>query len=93
MIKVDNLCKSFNYYEKGEGLRSGIANMFKRELKSKDVVKSISFTIQDGEKVGLIGPNGAGKTTTMKFAHGNFISNQRNRRGYGIYSMETGKGV
>lgn len=44
--------------------------MFKRELKSKDVVKSISFTIQDGEKVGLIGPNGAGKTTTMKLLTG-----------------------
>ncbi|MBW4647857.1 MAG: energy-coupling factor ABC transporter ATP-binding protein [Kastovskya adunca ATA6-11-RM4] len=28
-----------------------------------DVLKSINFTIQPGERVGLIGPNGAGKTT------------------------------
>lgn len=29
-------------------------------------VKSISFSINEGDVVGLLGPNGSGKTTIMK---------------------------
>ena len=31
-----------------------------------EAVKSISFSIQPGEVLGLVGPNGAGKTTTLR---------------------------
>ena len=34
------------------------------------VVEKLSFTIQDGETVGLIGANGAGKSTIMKLLLG-----------------------
>ena len=34
------------------------------------VVENLSFTIQDGESVGLIGANGAGKSTIMKLLLG-----------------------
>lgn len=43
--------------------RTGI---FKREKKSVDAVKGVSFGIEQGELFGLLGPNGAGKTTTIK---------------------------
>ena len=33
-------------------------------------VKNISFTVNDGEVVGLLGANGAGKTTTMNMITG-----------------------
>ena len=43
--------------------RTGI---FKRERKTVDAVKGVSFGIEQGELFGLLGPNGAGKTTTIK---------------------------
>ncbi len=33
-------------------------------------VKSISFTVDEGEVFGLLGPNGAGKTTTISMLTG-----------------------
>ena len=36
-----------------------------KEIRGKEILKNISFTINDGECVALIGPNGAGKTTLM----------------------------
>ena len=36
----------------------------------KQVLKNISFTVEDGERVGLIGANGAGKSTLMKLMLG-----------------------
>jgi len=38
---------------------------------SKEVVKGINLTLQEGEIVGLLGPNGAGKTTTFYMMVGN----------------------
>ena len=38
--------------------------------KGKSVIKGLSFSIADGEAVGLIGANGAGKSTVMKLLLG-----------------------
>ncbi len=32
---------------------------------SKEVLKEISFTVQEGDSIGYLGPNGSGKTTTL----------------------------
>lgn len=37
-----------------------------KTLKKNNILKSISFSIEEGEIVGFVGPNGAGKTTTLK---------------------------
>jgi ABC-2 type transport system ATP-binding protein len=37
---------------------------------SKTVIHDLSFTVEQGEIVGLLGPNGSGKTTTMRMLAG-----------------------
>lgn len=45
-------------------------NHLTKSIKSKVIVKDVSFQVMSGEIVGLLGPNGAGKTTTMKMIVG-----------------------
>ena len=36
----------------------------------KDVLKNVSFNVEDNDRIGLVGPNGAGKTTLLKMIMG-----------------------
>ena len=69
-IKIENLCKTFEYYEKGQGLQGSVRNLFFRKKLKKEAVKDLNFTVQQGEIVGFLGPNGAGKTTSLKMLSG-----------------------
>lgn len=41
-----------------------------KSIRTKEIIKGISFDIKEGEILGFIGPNGAGKTTTIKLILG-----------------------
>ncbi|MCL2696823.1 MAG: ATP-binding cassette domain-containing protein [Oscillospiraceae bacterium] len=70
IIKVDNLKKHYDYYQKDLGLKNSLKNIIGRKKLKKEAVNEISFSIEAGEIVGFIGPNGAGKTTTLKMLSG-----------------------
>ncbi len=69
-ITTNKVSRIFTYSEKEEGLRGSFKALFKKIKKEKVAVKDFSFTINEGELIGLIGPNGAGKTTMIKMMTG-----------------------
>ena len=54
----------------------------------KPVIKDLSFTIEEGELVGLIGLNGAGKSTTIKHIVGTIIQREGEIRLNGVTLKE-----
>ncbi|CAH1058991.1 ABC transporter ATP-binding protein [Paenibacillus pseudetheri] len=70
IIEARHISKKFEFYKKEEGIKSSFKNLFHREKLTKDAVKDLSFSVEEGEIVGFLGPNGAGKTTTLKLLSG-----------------------
>ncbi len=70
VIEVRNLSKTFTYHKKPEGLSGTFKALFRREVLTKEAVRNVSFSLDQGEFVGFVGPNGAGKTTTLKMLSG-----------------------
>ncbi|MEQ8766665.1 MAG: ATP-binding cassette domain-containing protein [Planctomycetota bacterium] len=70
MIEVERLSKTFRIHKKAPGLKASLRSLFRREWTEKPAVREISFSIGEGEIVGLVGANGAGKTTLVKMLSG-----------------------
>jgi ABC-2 type transport system ATP-binding protein len=70
MIEVESLTKTFTVHKKDPGLAGSVRALFKREYIEKRAVQGVSFTVAEGEIVGLVGANGAGKTTIVKMLAG-----------------------
>ena len=70
MIVVDRLTKTFRVAERRPGAWNAIAGLVRLRYRSVEAIKEVSFTLAEGELLGLIGPNGAGKSTTIKILCG-----------------------
>lgn len=53
-----------------------IVNNLSYEINSKAMLSDVSFTVNEGDKVGLLGKNGSGKTTLLKIIMGEIESNK-----------------
>jgi len=69
-VEVEGLAKEFLVFDRREGLRGAIVDLFQRNYRTVRAVDGISFRIEPGEMVGYIGPNGAGKSTSIKMLAG-----------------------
>lgn len=71
MIKVSNLSKSFRIYNKPvDRLKQSFMGKYKRYYREFWPVKNLSFTVGQGEIVGIIGANGSGKSTLLQLICG-----------------------
>ncbi len=70
MIEANRLSKTYTIHKKEPGLAGSVRALFKREYIQKRAVREVSFTVAEGEIVGLVGANGAGKTTIVKMLAG-----------------------
>lgn len=70
LIEVSQLSKAYRIADKEPGLGGTLRHFFKRKTIDINAVKSVNFTIKEGEIVGFLGANGAGKTTILKMLCG-----------------------
>ena len=70
MIEVTQLSKSFFVHRKDPGFWGSARSLVHRTRVEKRAVREVSFSVGEGEIVGLIGANGAGKTTLVKMLAG-----------------------
>ncbi len=69
IIEFKNVSKRYKLYS---GNRQRLASVFVKNLniKTKDAVNDMSFSVYPGESVALVGSNGAGKSTVLKMITG-----------------------
>lgn len=80
IITVENLVKRYETYKRGSGFKESVKTFFHREKVPVMAVNDISFTIEEGDIVGILGPNGAGKSTTIKMLTGTLYPTSGNIR-------------
>ena len=70
VIDVRALTKRFRVPVRGPGLTAALGSLFRRSHEVVEAIRELSFTVNEGEMLGVLGPNGAGKTTTLKILAG-----------------------
>lgn len=75
MIRVENISKTFKIYPAPSARLKEI--LLRRPCHTLHAaLEKISFSVEDGETLGIIGPNGAGKSTLLKLLSGILIPDE-----------------
>jgi teichoic acid transport system ATP-binding protein len=75
VIIVENVTQRFRVFqERPDSIRALFSKFFRHEVlvHDFDAVRNASFTIREGEMVGIVGRNGSGKSTLLKMVAGVF---------------------
>jgi len=74
VVKVKNLSKTYHIRENNsESIRAYFSNVFNQKanpVRKIHALKNISFTVAEGETLGIIGGNGSGKSTLINILLG-----------------------
>ncbi|MCD8337921.1 MAG: ABC transporter ATP-binding protein [Lachnospiraceae bacterium] len=70
-IRVDQVSKVYKLYNKpSDRLKEGLGLTRKKRYREHRALDQVSFTVREGETVGIIGVNGSGKSTILKIITG-----------------------
>lgn len=80
-LKVEHLYKSFILpHERHTGIKQYLINIFKQKkgYEHQEVLKDISFNVEQGDFFGIVGRNGSGKSTLLKLLAGIYTEGSGN---------------